>query len=91
MGAWHSADLLYVFSSLDFNWRPFEQVDYKISDEISDAVSAFVKNGNPNCETVPEWTSGRKRPMSFCENTGSDRWHTRDNLKYTLNGKGKTI
>ena len=91
MGAWHSADLLYLFSSLDFNWRPFEEIDYKISAELSDAVAAFAKTGNPNCDSVPDWKPGRKRPMSFCENTGSDRWHTKDNLRYTLNRKGKTI
>lgn len=91
MGAWHSADLLYLFSSLDTNWRPFEPIDYRISDQLSDAVAAFVISGNPNCESIPEWKPGSKRPMSFCEHTGSDCWHTKDNLKYTLNGKGKTI
>lgn len=91
MGAWHSADLLYAFSTLGCNWRPFEEIDYKISNQLSDAIAAFVKNGNPNCEALPEWKPGGKTPMSFCESTASDRWHTADNLKYTFNGKGRTI
>ena len=32
-GAWHSSDLLYAFSTLDKNWRPFEAVDYEISNQ----------------------------------------------------------
>lgn len=91
MGAWHSADLLYIFSTLDFNWRPFEDVDYKISEQISDAVCSFVKSGNPNCPSIPNWNPGFKRPMSFCENSACAKWRTKDNLKFTFNGKGKTV
>lgn len=91
MGAWHSADLLYIFSTLDFNWRPFEDVDYKISEQISDAVCSFVKSGNPNCPSIPNWNPGFKRPMSFCENSACSKWRTKDNLKFTFNGKGKTV
>ncbi|MGN0528121.1 MAG: carboxylesterase family protein [Eubacterium sp.] len=91
MGAWHSADLLYIFSTLDFNWRTFEEIDYKISQQISDSVCAFAKNGNPNCNSIPQWDADWKKPMSFCESTACSNWKTRDNLKYTLTGKGKTI
>ena len=33
----------YAFSTLDFNWRPFEQIDYEISNQLSQAICAFVK------------------------------------------------
>ncbi len=91
MGAWHCADLLYAFSSLDFNWRPFEDIDYKISQQLSDGIVAFTKNGDPNCGSLPEWKSGYKKPMSFSENSKCEPWHTKDNFRYTFNGKGKTI
>ena len=91
MGAWHSADLLYIFSTLDFNWRNFEEIDYKISEQISDSICAFVKNCNPNCDSIPQWDPGWRRPMSFCESSACSKWKTRDNLIYTLTGKGKTI
>ena len=91
MGAWHSADLLYAFSTLDFNWRPFEEVDYKISEQLSDAIAQFAKTQNPNCESIPTWEINYKKPMSFCEKTKCDSWHTRDNIKYTFTGKGKTV
>ncbi|MGN1328657.1 MAG: carboxylesterase family protein [Eubacterium sp.] len=90
-GAWHASDLLYVFSTLDFNWRPFEDIDYKISGQISDSIVAFAKDGNPNCDSISKWEADYRTPMSFCENSKCDRWKTRDNLKYTFTGKGKTV
>lgn len=91
MGAWHCADLLYAFSTLDFNWRPFEEIDYKISKQLSDAIVAFTKTGDPNCSSLPQWKVGYKKPMSFSESSKCESWHTKDNFRYTFNGKGKTI
>ena len=91
MGAWHAADLLYVFSTLENNWRPFEEIDYIISEQISDTFVAFAESGNPNTAAIPYWNSDYRTPMSFCENTRTDVWKTKDNIRYTLNGRGKTI
>lgn len=91
MGAWHSADLLYLFSTLDKNWRPFEEIDYVISQQLSDAVAAFAKTKNPNCPSLPHWEADYRKPMSFCEDSRCAPWRTKDNIKYTLSGKGKTI
>ncbi|MDE5670409.1 MAG: carboxylesterase family protein, partial [Eubacterium sp.] len=73
-GAWHSADLLYAFSTLDFNWRPFENIDYTISEQLSQALCAFIKSGNPNCDAIPKWQTDYKKPLHFCENTHSEQW-----------------
>ncbi|MGN0546255.1 MAG: carboxylesterase family protein [Acutalibacteraceae bacterium] len=91
MGAWHAADLLYAFSTLDFNWRPFEEIDYRISEQLVGAICAFVKNGDPNNRAIPEWRPGGKEPMSFCERSACEKWKTKDNIKFTFNGKGKTV
>lgn len=87
-GAWHSADLLYAFSTLDFNWRPFEEIDYKISNQLSQAICAFVKSGNPNCAAIPNWAPDYKNPMHFCENTHCAKWDTSDNFRNTFSGFG---
>lgn len=87
-GAWHSADLLYAFSTLDFSWRPFTDTDRLISEQLSDALCAFVKCGDPNCTSIPPWRDDCKMPMHFCENTGMYRWNTRHHLHNTLTGKG---
>lgn len=56
-GAYHACDLWYAFGSLDLNWRPFTEVDYRISDNMIDYFAAFIKTGNPNNGKLPEWTS----------------------------------
>lgn len=87
-GAWHSADLLYAFSTLDFNWRPFEKIDYDISNQLSQAICSFVKCADPNCGAFPQWESGYKKPMHFSENSHCAKWDTLDNIKYTFSGFG---
>lgn len=87
-GAWHSADLLYAFSTLDFNWRPFEKIDYTISNQLSQAICAFVKSGNPNCAAIPQWAADYKHPMHFCENTHMEKWDTLKNIHSTFTSKG---
>ncbi len=87
-GAWHSSDLLYAFSTLDFNWRPFRNTDRDIAEQLSDALCAFAANGDPNCESIPQWRDDYKNPMHFCENTCMKHWNTRHHVYNTLTGKG---
>ncbi len=83
-GAWHSADLLYAFSTLDNNWRPFEDIDRKISSQMSDSFIAFARNGNPNCDSMPCWDDNYKRPMKFCESTQAGKWEMKELVHNTL-------
>lgn len=87
-GAWHSCDLLYAFGTLGNNWRPFEDIDYKIAKEISSSFYAFAKCGNPNCDEIPSWSTGVKIPMRFCENTKPTPWDTKVMLQNTFSNKG---
>lgn len=54
-GAWHSADLWYVFGTLKKCWRPFTDWDYQLSAAIIDYIAAFSKTGNPNDTNKVEW------------------------------------
>jgi para-nitrobenzyl esterase len=49
-GAFHSAELWYMFGTLGRSWRPFTEADYALSKEMLDAWTAFCKNGNPGWE-----------------------------------------
>ncbi len=59
-GAWHSSDLWYWFGTLKNCWRPMEEKDYSLSDEMTSYLCNFVKNGNPNGENLPKWNKGKQ-------------------------------
>jgi para-nitrobenzyl esterase len=68
-GAWHSSDLWYWFGTLENCWRPMEQKDYALSEQMVRYLCNFVKTGNPN-ETgeLPQWVAsgkGQKQVMRF--------------------------
>lgn len=46
-GAFHSAELWYMFGTLKRCWRPMTDHDYAISEEMLDAWSAFAKGEAP--------------------------------------------
>ena len=59
-GAFHSAELWYMFHTLNRSWRPFAKADYRLADEMMDYWTNFAKYGNPNGkgkeETWPAFT-----------------------------------
>ena len=64
-GAWHSSDLWYWFGTLRNGWRPFEDRDRALSDEMAIRLVAFAKNGSPNAQGLTEWLPGGRCAMSF--------------------------
>ncbi len=44
-GAFHSAELWYVFGTLKRSWRPKTERDYELSEEMLDAWATFMKTG----------------------------------------------
>ena len=56
-GAVHSAEIEYALGNLPTNrvydWQP---EDFKVSDIIQTFFANFIKTGNPNGLTVPEWS-----------------------------------
>lgn len=60
-GAWHSSDLWYWFGTLENCWRPMEQKDQELSDQMTDYLCNFVKTGNPNNQgKLPTWIASDK-------------------------------
>lgn len=49
-GAFHAADLWYMFGTVDRCWRPLTEADKALSEEMLDAWTAFMKTGNPGWE-----------------------------------------
>ena len=60
-GAWHSSDLWYWFGTLENCWRPMEQKDYDLSEQMVQYLCNFVKTGDPNKAAVlPTWIASDK-------------------------------
>ncbi len=54
-GAFHSAELPYMFNSLAGVKRAWEPADYAIAEKTTSYWANFVKTGNPNGGGLPKW------------------------------------
>lgn len=54
-GAFHSAELWYMFGTLNRCWRPMEAQDYELSRQMLDYWTNFVKTGDPNGVSLAQW------------------------------------
>lgn len=54
-GAFHSADLWYVFNSFKHSWRPFTAGDKALANQIVDYWTNFAKHGDPNGKDGGQW------------------------------------
>lgn len=54
-GAFHSAELWYMFGTLERCWRPMTEADRRLSRQMLDAWTAFMKTGDPNVPGAPQW------------------------------------
>ena len=55
-GAFHSADLWYIFNSQKHSWRPFTEGDKALAVQLTDYWTNFAKYGDPNGKDGGAWT-----------------------------------
>jgi len=58
-GAFHSSDLWYWFGTLRNCWRPMEDKDIALSEQMVCYLTNFAKCGDPNGHPLPMWEAGR--------------------------------
>ena len=63
--AYHAADLWYMFGNFDKSWRPFDENDRRLKDEMADYVANFVKTGDPNGTGLRHWPAISKKNSKF--------------------------
>ncbi len=64
----YGCDVRYAFGTLDQCWRPFTEVDYRISENMMDYFTAFAKTGKPECPHLAKWeplTQAQDRFLHF--------------------------
>ena len=55
MGAYHGAELPYVFNTHD-DWLPTNKGDRELTDIMMSYWANFIRTGNPNAPGLPQWT-----------------------------------
>jgi para-nitrobenzyl esterase len=53
--AYHSAELWYVFGTLNRCWRDFDERHHHLSNVMTDYWTNFARSGNPNGPDLPPW------------------------------------
>jgi para-nitrobenzyl esterase len=54
-GAYHSAEVVYVFNNLDSVKRPWTETDRKLAGIMSSYWVNFARTGDPNAAGLPHW------------------------------------
>ena len=83
-GAWHSSDLWYWFGTLENCWRPMEQKDYDLSDQMTGYLTNFAKTGDPNGHGLPPWAPAGKGTLHMGEGESGVRRVNQLKLWYNL-------
>jgi para-nitrobenzyl esterase len=55
LGAYHAAEIAYVFHNLHTSPRPWEPADHQLSDTLSSYWVNFAATGDPNGKGLPQW------------------------------------
>ena len=64
-GAYHACEMRYAFDTLELCWRPFTDIDYRISRDMMDYFAYFVEHGVPAPAHLAAWEPLGKEQTKF--------------------------
>ena len=64
-GAYHACDIRYAFDTLELCWRPFTDIDYRISRDMMDYFVSFAATGVPAAANLARWEPLGKEQTRF--------------------------
>lgn len=85
-GAWHGAELQYIYGTLSRSWRPFTQEDYTLSKRMTDYICNFAAAGDPNGEGLERWDSFYKDGKAMVFDAGESGMKKLSSLKLIISG-----
>ena len=65
VGAYHACDIRYAFNTLDQCWRPFDEIDFRISRDMMDYFAYFAEHGEPAPAHLAKWEPLGKEQTRF--------------------------
>lgn len=65
LGAYHAAEIPYVFQNLDSVRTSYDEHDDRIAELMSNYWVSFAKTGNPNCNGQPTWRPYDRKSESY--------------------------
>jgi para-nitrobenzyl esterase len=84
VGAYHNGDMIYWFENLDSynrirHTRDWTDWDHKLADDMSDALIAFAKTGNPATSAVkwPAWSPADDVFVNFGDTIQIEKFNTK--------------
>lgn len=89
-GAFHAADLYYVFGSLHRGVRPYDETDYRISAQMISYFLRFIFTGDPNGGDLHQWepaTASRQHFLHFGDEDAAMIFPDEERIRYNAEHK----
>ncbi len=90
-GAYHSAEIEYVFGALESRKLPWREEDRRVSAMMMDYWSNFARTGDPNGAGVPKWPAYNRSAEKPVLHIGAEPRVTSDDFRARYEALGAAV